>query len=607
MRGMALVIELLGPPRVQRGGAVVRPRGRKSWAVLAYLLLAPGPPSRARLAELLFPDAEDPLAALRWSLSDLRRLLGPEVRIGGDPVSLALPSTAVVDVLELQGGVWSEAVDLPRLGGELLEAVEVTATAAFELWLDHQRRRLRGAAEAVLHQAALTALAAGDVQAAVERATRLVELDPLNEAHHVLLVRALRAAGEEVAAVRQADRGRAWIRQELGLEPGPALEEALRAPVVDHPPQHPVSARSLLDAGVAAVTAGAMAEGVASLRVAAATARRDGDRGLLARILVALGHALVHGGRGGDEEGGAVLHEAVAEALQAGEEGLAATAYRELAFADLQRGRYRQARGLAERAIALAPGDEEELAWSRAIQGAAFTDQGEHPAAARALCSAVQLADSAASLRASIFARSFLGRLRLLRGEWEPAAGLLGRAVDDARPGWRAFAPWPEALLAEVELHTGAGEASKARFERAFVMGRQLDDPCIESIALRGLGLVAVAEGRLEAGYELLVQAPRASRRLPDSYLWIEGYGLDALAGVAVTHRRAAAPRWIAALEALASRHGMGELLARAMWHRAHLGEPGAEEAARDLAARIDNPALHAELGLAESAVELSR
>jgi hypothetical protein len=32
--------------------------------------------SRKHLAGLLFEDAEDPLAALRWNLSELRRLLG---------------------------------------------------------------------------------------------------------------------------------------------------------------------------------------------------------------------------------------------------------------------------------------------------------------------------------------------------------------------------------------------------------------------------------------------------------------------------------------------------------------------------------------------------
>jgi hypothetical protein len=110
---------------------------------------------------------------------------------------------------------------------------------------------------------------------------------------------------------------------------------------------------------------------------------------------------------------------------------------------------------------------------------------------------------------------------------------------------------------------------------------------------------VAVARGQVDRGYGLLVDAPRLSRRLPDSYLWIEGYALDALCSVGIDHRTVAAPRWVAELEALASRCGMRELLARALLHRARLGETAAFEAARELVATIDNPALRAELSAA--------
>jgi hypothetical protein len=105
---------------------------------------------------------------------------------------------------------------------------------------------------------------------------------------------------------------------------------------------------------------------------------------------------------------------------------------------------------------------------------------------------------------------------------------------------------------------------------------------------------VAVERGEVERGLELLVEAPRLCRRLPDTYLWIEAYGLDALCGVAVEHDPEAAGRWIGELEAIAARRGLRELLARAAVHRARLGEPGAGENARALAAQLDNPALDA-------------
>jgi DNA-binding SARP family transcriptional activator len=61
-----LVIRLLGHPQIERDGDVlVAPRGHKAWAVLAYLVLAERPVARARLADLVFGDADDPLGALR--------------------------------------------------------------------------------------------------------------------------------------------------------------------------------------------------------------------------------------------------------------------------------------------------------------------------------------------------------------------------------------------------------------------------------------------------------------------------------------------------------------------------------------------------------------
>ena len=81
---MRLAIRLLGTPQIERDGAAMpAPRGRKTWAVLAYLLLCERPPPRSRVASLLFSEADDPLGALRWSLVELRRALGdPPAPVG---------------------------------------------------------------------------------------------------------------------------------------------------------------------------------------------------------------------------------------------------------------------------------------------------------------------------------------------------------------------------------------------------------------------------------------------------------------------------------------------------------------------------------------------
>ena len=151
-----LCVHLLGRPVLEIDGASgYRYRSRKSWAVLAYLLLSERPPSRSRLASLLFSEADDPLRALRWCLAEIRRGLGPGGSLDGDPVELVLPPGSRVDVDVLVHGHWRDAVDLPGLGAELLEGLDLQNAAPFEAWLLSQRRRLASASESILHEAAL--------------------------------------------------------------------------------------------------------------------------------------------------------------------------------------------------------------------------------------------------------------------------------------------------------------------------------------------------------------------------------------------------------------------------------------------------------------------
>ena len=52
---MAIAVHLLGPPLLIRDEVVyATPRGRKVWALLAYLALSHGAPSRQQLIDLLF-------------------------------------------------------------------------------------------------------------------------------------------------------------------------------------------------------------------------------------------------------------------------------------------------------------------------------------------------------------------------------------------------------------------------------------------------------------------------------------------------------------------------------------------------------------------------
>jgi DNA-binding SARP family transcriptional activator len=594
--GMDLRIQLLGTPTVHRGGMeVVAPAGRKHWGLLTYLVRTEVPSSRERLSGLLFPEADDPLGALRSALSALRRQLGPHAEVGGNPVRLALGPAAFVDVEILRKGSWLEATTLPGLGHELLDGMAFRSSPGFEMWLENERRHVAGTTAAVLHEAALALLARGDVRSATDHASQLVRLNAYDENSHVLLVRCLRTAGDHEGAARQVAACTELFQRELGIDPSPALLAAAAAP---RPPLGPrVSGRAALqaqvEAGEAALAAGAVEAGLDRLRGAVASARTVHEPDLLARSLIGLGSALVHSARGTDEEGAAALQEGSTLAESVGEPGLAATGWREAGWVQLLRARYDRAERSLAWAARLGRGSDEELAWVDAMLGAIRSDVGDYPAAAELLRSAIERSGPTKSMQAGDYARSMLGRLHLLRDELEQAQEVLDDAIENVQMhGWTAFLSWPEALRAEVDLRLGDVDTAESRFEHAFALGCEVGDPCWESIAARGLGLVAAERGDVPRALELLADAPRLCRRLPDTYLWIEAYGRAALCAVALDHGAEASGLWIGELEKITARRGMRELLVYAMVYRARLGEPGALEAARALAAEIDNPTL---------------
>ena len=607
---MGLSIHVLGPPRLERGGAPAEPpRGNKAWGLLVFLLRTRLPPSRERLAGLLFPEADDPLGTLRWTLSELRRSLGDDADVGGDPVRLTLRPGTLVDVDVLSGGSWAEAVALPGFGNELVDGLVVRSSPGFEMWLEDERRQVAGTTSAVLHQAALALLGRGQAADAVRHASDLVRLNPYDENAHVLLVRCLRAAGDPEGAARRAEACRELFRRELGIDPSGALRtaaEASEAPVVGRVSSG-AAVLAQIEAGEAALAAGAVDAGVQRMRGAVAAARTIDDRELLARALVSLGGALVHSARGRDEEGAASLHEGATLAEEAGRADVAATGWREISWVQFLRAQYERAEASLTRTAVLAAGANEELAWVDVTRGACRHDTGDYAAAGELLRSGVERARRLPSGQPLAQALTLLGRYHLLRGEIEDAVHVLDQALAevDAR-GMTAFVSWPESVRGEIDLALGDVDAAEARFEHAFALGCQVGDACWESIGLRGLGLVAAARGDVPRALDLLLEAPRLCRRLPDTYLWIEAYALDALCAVAVEHRAEAALRWIDELEAVTARRGIRELLVHATIYRARLGEPGAAEAARSLAAQVENPALDGLLELEELAADAS-
>ena len=589
-----LTIHLLGRPRLEvDGGDGYRFRSRKSWALLAFLLLSERPPTRSQLASLLFADAVDPLRALRWSLAEVRRGLGPGASLDGDPVVLNLPAGTTVDVDVVESAHWSDAVELPGLGADLLDGLEPAHADAYESWLLSQRRRLAGSTESVLHEAALGHLARGELDRARALAVRAALMSPLDENHQALLIRLYRMAGDDAAADRQFEAWSAVAAHELGTAPGAVVTLAMRerrgpAPQVDLAGIH-----AMTEAATAAVSAGALLAGVASYETAVQLADRAGADSLRVETRLVLAEALIHTLGGLDEAGVATLAVAERIAVTSGDAEAAARVRAETGYVDLLRARYDRAERSFEQ-VHRDPATTPSV-WAKATTylGTVASDRADYPEAVSLLEQAVRGARGVGEPRREAYARAMLGRIGLLRGDLETAAEHLSVAADLVeREHWLSFLPWPQALLGQVLLARGDEDGAAACLEQSFARACQIGDPCWEGVSGLGLALLEDATGDPDRAVAGLLDARSRCTRMPDPYVWLDVRILDALCGVAVRHGHPKAGAWVAEMHDRASRSGMRELTVRAMLHRAALGNRGDAEAAVLLAEDIDNPAL---------------
>jgi len=594
---MPTEVQLLGPPIVTRDGVVhAAPRGRKVWGLLAYLALAEQAPTRQLLIDLLFPDAEDPANALRWNLSELRRLLGGPDTVGsGNTVELRLSAGSRIDVLVLQAGSSDAAVELPGLGRELLEAVRIDATPGFDAWLLAQRRRVASLSGSVLREGALQALAAGESAAAIGFATRLVGADPLNADAHIVLVRSFAAAGDETAVQEQLTSSRDLFREELGLDLASELYEAARMAPRGPARLGPAAARAMIESGEAAVGAGAIDAGVRELREAAEAAA--GDPVIEAVAWCALGSALVHATKGRDEEGAAALHRAIRAAESVGDRVTLAAAHRELGYVEVLRAAYARGAVQLRRAAEFAGDDDLEMSKVRSVVGVTLADQGKHEQAAVEFRAAIDLAKALEHGRQLAWSHTFMGRLRLLRGELDEAEDSLSIALEHTRAErWTAFLPYPEALLAEVWIRRGLLDQAADTFDHAFALGCSVDDACWEAYSVRGMGLLLAARGDLDGALATLEDAMHRCARQRDTHRWLRGYVLDAMCAIGTVTLHPAVDAWVTDLAAFAGHAGMREFMVHAYLSRRDLGDPDALEAARTLAVEVENPSLSAML-----------
>jgi len=557
-------IRLLGPPAILDGdGRSQTVRGHKAWALLARMLLSRAPLDRRALAAELFSDADDPLGALRWSLANLRKALGDAGLFSGDPVACDLPADTELDVRQMR----NPGFDV-ETAGTLLEGIELQHAPEFTTWLMVERERMAASLAARIREEVIGALAVSEADRAVRLSELMVRRVQFEEGAHVLLVRSLVAAGRVEAAVEHVQATERLFLTELGEPPSSALRSAARRTTSAPPAGVSTTAHihSLLDAGKAALSAGAADAGIDCLRRATQEAEGSPDRHLLATASFELGTALVHAVRGLDDEGSVVLRGAAELAEQSGYNDIASAAWRELGYVESLAGRRPTADKYLDRGVSLAA-DDNCLAGAHAVRGFNLIDWGRTEEGLAAFEIALDHARRAGNRRREIWCLGLVPRGLMVADRLSEAEASLTKCLEliDAER-WIAFRPWPETLLCEVRLRQQANPATqRSALEKTFALSCQLADPCWEGAAARAIALSHIAEKRPDQALAWLADGLKRCLRITDTYIAVVVEILANHAEVSLlTGRRSEADALSRKLLALAARTHADAYVARA-------------------------------------------
>jgi pimeloyl-ACP methyl ester carboxylesterase/DNA-binding SARP family transcriptional activator len=227
------LLSLLGRPALLAGTRLaplsLRP---KAVALIAYLALDGREVRRRDVARLLFPEAEEPLAVLRWHLAHVRStapsLIARHLRATREDVALQIPTDVALfrrnaQVICRRPGTPGAARALTLYRDDLVAGLNVSATADFDNWLYVAQESLRRDFRLATLAFARWALDHRTPRQAVEPLARLVTVDPYCEDGQVLLIQVYEALGETVRAAAAYDRYQRIVRHELAAEPQPAL------------------------------------------------------------------------------------------------------------------------------------------------------------------------------------------------------------------------------------------------------------------------------------------------------------------------------------------------------------------------------------------------
>jgi DNA-binding SARP family transcriptional activator len=221
---------------IQRDGNTLRLRGKKVEATCAYLVLAGGA-VRETLRALLWERATPRAGrhSVSQTLSQLHAQLGavherPLVTTN-DLVSVA-PNLITLDLHAVERLLGRNSAESLRVAcrlcrGDFLAGMEL-GTPAFDAWLSAERVRACSIAFEAQWLYTMEAIARGNTVEALLSAFRLIELDPLNERGHLMLMTVYAGQGQVGAALGQYETCARQLEAARQIEPGEALKELRR-------------------------------------------------------------------------------------------------------------------------------------------------------------------------------------------------------------------------------------------------------------------------------------------------------------------------------------------------------------------------------------------
>jgi predicted ATPase/DNA-binding SARP family transcriptional activator len=212
---------------------------RKVDALLVYLAANPREHPREILGELLWDDLPQSrtMSYLRTALSSLQQQLAPYLSVTRQTIAINPESNCWLDVEALEASLdaaeaeWQQRHSFSRMTvaaleqavelykGAFLEGFHIRDARGFEGWMILEQERLRNRVLEALYRLGTHHLERASYSSGIALITRALQLDPLAEQAHRLLMQLLAYSGQRSAALAQFESCQQILADELGVEP----------------------------------------------------------------------------------------------------------------------------------------------------------------------------------------------------------------------------------------------------------------------------------------------------------------------------------------------------------------------------------------------------